>query len=94
MTDTNSTATVETHGKSIAILERGFVFIGDVTTDDRWIRISGARSLIRWGTTKHLAQLANDGPQPNTKLGDAADVKAPLGSLIAILPVDTAKWNG
>lgn len=82
------------HGLAIAILERGFVFIGTVTTDDRWVRIAGARSIIRWGTNKHLGQLANEGPQPNTKLGDPSDVSAPLGSLIAILPVDAAKWNG
>lgn len=87
-------ATIETHGKAIAVLERGFVFIGDVETDDRWIRIKGGQSIIRWGTKKHLAQLANDGPQPDTRLGDPSDVKAPLGSLIAILPVDAAKWNG
>ncbi|MEA3053513.1 MAG: hypothetical protein QOG72_2416 [Sphingomonadales bacterium] len=84
----------ETHGRAIAVLERGFVFVGDVATDDRWIRIGGARSIIRWGTQKHLAQLANEGPQSGTKLGDASDVKAPLSALIAILPVDPAKWNG
>jgi len=84
----------ETHGKAIVVLERGFVFVGEAASDDKWIRISGARSIIRWGTKNHLAQLANEGPQPSTHLGDPADVKAPLGSLIAILPVDAAKWNG
>lgn len=85
---------VETHGRSIVILERGFIFVGDAESDDKWIRIAGARSIIRWGTKNHLAQLAKDGPQANTRLGDPSDVKAPLGSLIAILPVDAAKWNG
>ena len=90
MPETNT----EEHGKSIIVLERGFVFVGDASSDDKWIRIAGARSIIRWGTKSHLAELANGGPQPNTKLGDPSDVKAPLGSLIAILPVDAAKWNG
>jgi len=75
----------------IAVLERGFVYIGRVDQVDGEIVIRGARSLIRWGTSKHLGELYS-GPLPNTRLGAACTVRARLQQLIHVIEVDEHAW--
>ena len=56
---------------------RGLTFVGqtDLTRDsDGLISIYGARCIIQWGTTGHLAEAAK-GPTKSTKLGDARTVR-------------------
>lgn len=78
--------------KQIVVLDRGFVFIGDVSTGDHWITIADAKCIRYWGTTKGLGQLAIEGPQPKTILDDTGTVRAPLTSVIALIDVASDKW--
>jgi len=51
--------------------DRGLCIVGhcDINCDGDWITINDGRCIIRWGTDKHLAQLAARGPMENTVLG-------------------------
>ena len=74
------------HGRAIVILTAGHVWIGDVVTDGDWVCIANGNVIRRWGTSKGLAQLAAEGPTPNTKLDMLGDAQAPMSALIGIIP--------
>lgn len=76
----------------IVVLERGFVYVGCVHPEDDGLVIHNARSLIRWGTTKHLGELVN-GPLANTKLGDRCTVRARYQQVIHTIEVSQHAWN-
>ena len=77
----------------IVVLERGFVFIGQVTETSDSIKIDGARCIIYWGTTKHLGQLAKDGATKDTKLGEVCTVEVYKSQVICQIPADSSKWK-
>lgn len=72
---------------------RGLTFVGRFSLDgtDEFVTIYGARCVIRWGTTKHLAQLA-DGPTSNTLLGAERTVRVPRRNIVAVYECGDA-WN-
>jgi hypothetical protein len=76
----------------IAVLERGFVYVGRATIDAGTIAIADAQCIRRWGTSNGLGQLALEGPQPNTRLDKAGQVVAPLTALIHTIDCDADKW--
>jgi hypothetical protein len=80
------------HGKQIVILDRGFVYVGDVTTDEAWCTIANAQNVRRWGTSRGLGELASGGPTANTKLDPAGTVRAPMRSVVGMLECEAAKW--
>jgi len=81
------------HGLQIAILDRGFVYVGEVTTDGDWCVIKNAKCVRRWGTTKGLGELATKGPQSNTVLDDSGTVRAPMRALIGLIACDVSPWK-
>ena len=74
---------------AIVVLDRGFVYVGDVTCDSDWCIITNARNIRRWGTTKGLGELVN-GPTSKTVLDQVGTVHAPMRSVISIID---AKWS-
>jgi len=76
----------------IVVLERGFVYVGRVSEQDDEITISGARSIIRWGTSQHFGELVN-GPLANTKLGAPCDVRARWAQVIHTIEVNQDAWT-
>ena len=80
------------HGKQIVVLDRGFVYVGDVTTDADWCVIEGASCVRRWGTSKGLGELAASGPLENTVLDPAGTVRAPMRAVIGMLKCEAEKW--
>jgi hypothetical protein len=68
-------------GQQIVVLDRGFIYVGDVTVDGDFLRIENAKCIRKWGTSKGLGQLRN-GPTPDTVLDDAGEVVAPMRALI------------
>lgn len=81
-------------GKQIVVLDRGFVYQGDVTLAGDFVIIENAKNVRRWGTTKGLGELAAKGPQRNTVLDDAGTVRAPSRALIHLIACDDAAWDG
>jgi len=83
---------VTNEGLNVVILDRGFVYVGDVTIAGDWIVISNAKNVRRWGTSQGLGELAAKGPQPETKLDMAGTVKAPLRALIGLIACEASSW--
>ena len=80
-------------GFAIVVLDRGFVYVGDVTHDGEWCVIENARNIRRWGTTKGLGELANCGPLDGTELDAVGTVRAPARALIHIIDTEVSKWS-
>lgn len=78
--------------KEIIIAQRGWVFIGEVSTTENEVVISNAKNIRRWGTTKGLGQLAAEGPQPETKFDDYGTVKLHPLAIVARVTVTSDKW--
>lgn len=75
----------------IVVLERGFVYIGRYHEDGNEVSIFGARSLIRWGTSAHLGELAH-GPTESTRLGESCTARARISQVIHTIEVDQDVW--
>jgi hypothetical protein len=90
-----ASATSDTSSFNIVVLDRGFVYAGDVTIDGDWCIISDAQNVRRWGTSRGLGELAEKGPQRNTQLDPSGTVKAPLRAVIAMIAISSerAKWT-
>jgi hypothetical protein len=85
---TNSRSTIPAHvpkGQYIVILDRGFVYVGDITIECDWLNITKAKNIRYWGTKNGLGELRN-GPLSETKLDEVGEVMAPLKSLIHLIP--------
>ena len=80
-------------GFSIVVLDRGFVYVGDVEHDGDWCVIKNARNIRYWGTTKGLGELALNGPLNETKLDNVGTVRAPAKSIISLIDTEREKWN-
>ena len=52
-------------GKQIVVLDRGFVYVGDVTIKGDYVHLNNAKNIRRWGTSKGLGELL-EGPLSNT----------------------------
>lgn len=70
--------------QQIVVLDKGFVYVGNVTIRDGWVNIENARNIRVWGTTQGLGELRN-GPLKETKLDECGTVLAPLKSLIHLM---------
>ena len=79
--------------KQIVVLDRGFVYVGDVTREDDFLRIDNAYNVRRWGTSKGLGELAHEGPMRNTLMDPAGTMRAPLRAVIALLDCAPAAWT-
>jgi hypothetical protein len=83
---------IEEGNLKIVVLDKGFVYVGNFMDNGDTIRIDNARCCRVWGTTKGLSQLANEGPNNNTKLDDETTVIAPKHALIHTLDCVESKW--
>ena len=60
-------------GQNIVVLDRGFVYVGNVTEYPDRFRIEKARNIRVWGTKNGLGEL-RDGPLSETKLDQVETV--------------------
>lgn len=77
----------------IAVLDRGFVYIGRVSEEGDTVILRNAKNIRIWGTTKGLGELVN-GPLSSTKLDDVGTVRVPKRALIHMIDVVESKWKG
>lgn len=80
-------------GFAIVVVDRGFIYIGDVEHDGTWCVITHAQNIRRWGTSEGLGELANNGPLENTKLDRVGTVRVPARAVISIIDTEKSKWN-
>jgi hypothetical protein len=84
--------TLTTPTPQIAVLERGFVYVGLCAVTDGVLIITQAQNVRRWGTTAGLGQLASGGATSSTKLDKAGTVRAPLSAVIHLIDCTPAAW--
>ena len=77
----------------IAVLDRGFVYVGRVSYEGDFLILTNAKNIRKWGTTKGLGELVN-GPLAETALDTVGTVRAPMRALISLIDVVGAKWKG
>ena len=68
-------------GSQIVVVDRGFVYVGNVTIEGDMCRITNARNIRKWGTTKGLGELV-DGPTKDTILDNYGKVLVPMKAVI------------
>lgn len=72
-------------GQNIVVLDRGFVYVGYVTEEGDYLRVTDAKNIRFWGTKNGLGELRN-GPLPETKLDVVGEILAPKRALIHLVP--------
>jgi hypothetical protein len=79
--------------KTILVLQRGWVVVGDIVEDnDMRVRLEQASVIRRWGTTKGLGQLALSGPQSATVLDACGAVEAHPQTIVLRIPCVEESW--
>jgi hypothetical protein len=80
-------------GFCIVVLDRGFVYVGNVVHDGEWCVIENARNIRYWGTKAGLGELAENGPQEKTILDKVGTVRAPARAVISLIDTEEKIWN-
>lgn len=93
VTKTKPKRTAE-HGLQIVVLQRGWVYVGEVTQvgDEYFIR-NGA-CIRNWGTTRGLGEIASGGPTANTKLEPVPEVRFHEAGKIFMIVAEVQLWAG
>lgn len=76
----------------IVVADRGFVYVGYCEEQADFVRLTNAKNIRAWGTTKGLGELVS-GPLTNTKLDSVGSLRIPNRAVISIIDVDQAKWK-
>lgn len=76
----------------IAVLDRGFVYVGYIKKEEDFLVLTHAKNIRIWGTTKGLGELVN-GPLGGTKLDVVGTVRVPFKALISLIDVNQEKWK-
>lgn len=80
--------------KQIVVVDRGWVFVGDVADTDTGVTITNCQNIRYWGTEElGLGGLIN-GPLPKTKLDKYGDVHIPKHAVIMRMDVNTSGGGG
>ena len=79
---------------SVAILDRGWVFIGRLIQHEGGVKLENAACIRRCGTTKGVGEFALHGPQPSTVLDEAGTVIVPSSSVICLIETTEEVWPG
>lgn len=82
------------HGLQIAVLQRGWVFIGQISQIGDDYTLKNGACIRRWGTSKGLGQIANDGPTANTELEPVPELKFHEAGKILLVKAEDSKWAG
>ena len=74
--------------------DRGLCFVGnvDLSGDDWLVTIKNARCIIRWGTSEHLAELAEKGPMQDTNLGFKKTQSMPRAKIALVIDCNMGNW--
>ncbi len=78
--------------KSIVILQRGWIVVGDFTQEGSQCVMRNGSVIRRWGTTKGLGELAVKGPLPETKLDPIPETTFHELTVIARIAC-SAEWD-
>lgn len=77
---------------TIVVLSRGWIVCGLLTKGD-WISLNSAYVVRRWGTTKGLGEIAENGPTKDTILDQTPPMEMPASAVINTIVCDTKAWK-
>lgn len=81
------------HGMCILAADRGWVFVGKVCEEGDNFVMTDSRTVIRWGTTKGLEELADKGPLTNTRLAESAACRMiPRAAVKFVVACNESAW--
>ena len=78
--------------KKIVVLDRGWVVVGDVTIEGGNVIVDNCQNIRRWGTSRGLGQLAENGPTAETKLDPQPRTETNVLCVIQMIDCSEA-WN-
>ena len=89
-TKTKANAVRVPNGKTIVIVDAGWVFLADRITQQEVygmgvVRMEGASVIRAWGTTAGLGEIALNGPTKDTVLDFAGQVDIPHGKVLGMI---------
>jgi hypothetical protein len=77
----------------IAILQRGWVFVGRFSQEGSRCKMTDAYNIRTWGTTKGLGELAEGGKTDSTKLDKVNDLTFHELTIVALIDCSDVVWN-
>lgn len=77
----------------IAILQRGWVFIGRFERKKNDCKLTNAFNIRRWGTTRGLGEIAKNGVNCNTVLDPAGTIEFDYLTVVALISCSQEKWE-
>jgi hypothetical protein len=77
--------------RAVVVVDRGWIFAGDVTREDGRIRISNALHVFKWESIGFAGMIA-DPKKAKADLRKIADVDMPAGAEVFCVPVND-KWG-
>lgn len=83
---------MQKEGIVIAILQRGWIFVGRMTKTGSECTLTDAFNIRRWGTSKGLGELAKEGPLSETKLDKVGTVTFHELTTVALIECDQDVW--
>lgn len=82
------------HGLQIVVLQRGWVYVGQVKQSGDYYELTDGACIRRWGTTKGIGQLATNGPTTNTELEPSETVRFHEAGKVLMVECVEDKWTG
>jgi hypothetical protein len=77
----------------ILVLQRGWVAVGKYTQEGDEAILNQAKIVRRWGTSKGLGEIAENGPTDKTVLDSAGKLRANVGMIVLQLQCEASKWD-
>lgn len=77
----------------IVILQRGWVMVGRYERDGSYCTLRDAKVVRKWGTTRGLGEIAENGPMPETVLDPCPLVEFHELTVIATIRCAADKWQ-
>ena len=92
--ESNQDTLCDHQGKiKIAILQRGWVFVGRFYQEGVQCWLDEAACIRNWGTTRGLGEIAEHGPTSATKLESTPKVRFHEGGIVCLIDCVESKWK-
>lgn len=79
--------------KQIVVLNRGWVVVGDYSEKGDECTLTDASVVRKWGTTKGLGELAENGPLTDTVLDATPNVHFHKMTMVARMDCNESNWK-
>lgn len=77
----------------IVVLQRGWVVVGKYAKEGHEVIITDASVIRRWGTTKGLGEIAENGKTSSTVLDKCGTVRAHEQTVVMSIDCNQDKWK-